>query len=72
VQYLSRGIRKIVFKEGELPQLPKVPKMPQDFTFVNRLQWGLASVLAGLGTVACFRDIMEGWVRDGIHPVPND
>ncbi len=70
VQYLSRGIRKIAFKDGELPQLPKVPKMPQDFTFVNRLQWGLASVLAGLGTVACFRDIMEGWVRDGIHPVP--
>lgn len=70
VQYLSRGMRKLVFKEGEIPQLPKVPKMPQDFTFVNRLQWGLASVLAGLGTVACFRDIMEGWVREGVYPVP--
>lgn len=71
VQYISRGMRKLMFKEGEIPQLPKVPKMPQDFTFVNRLQWGLASVLAGLGTVASFRAIMEEWVKDGMHPVPD-
>ncbi|MFO0547891.1 MAG: AarF/ABC1/UbiB kinase family protein [Polyangiaceae bacterium] len=63
VAYLSRGLRKIAFKDGELPQLPKVPKMPQDFTFVNRLQWGLASVMAGLGTIAVFRTPMEVWVR---------
>ncbi|MBL9026237.1 MAG: AarF/ABC1/UbiB kinase family protein [Myxococcales bacterium] len=71
VQYISRGMRKLMFKEGEIPQLPKVPKMPQDFTFVNRLQWGLASVLAGLGTVASFRTIMEDWVKDGVHPIPD-
>jgi predicted unusual protein kinase regulating ubiquinone biosynthesis (AarF/ABC1/UbiB family) len=71
VQYISRGMRKLMFKEGEIPQLPKVPKMPQDFTFVNRLQWGLASVLAGLGTVASFRAIMEDWVKDGVHPIPD-
>lgn len=71
VQFLSRGLRKLAFKEGEtLPTLPKVPKMPQDFTFVNRLQWGLASVMAGLGTVARFRPIVEPWVREGIHPIP--
>jgi predicted unusual protein kinase regulating ubiquinone biosynthesis (AarF/ABC1/UbiB family) len=73
VAYLSRGLRKIAFKEGEtLPQLPKVPKMPQDFTFVNRLQWGLASVMAGLGTVAHFRPIVEGWIRGPVHPVPGE
>lgn len=70
VSYLSRGLQKIAFKDGEMPSLPKVPKMPQDFTFVNRLQWGLASVMAGLGTVARFRPIIEPLIRDGVHPVP--
>ncbi|NUP07924.1 MAG: AarF/ABC1/UbiB kinase family protein [Polyangiaceae bacterium] len=70
VAYLSRGLRKIVFKEGEVPHLPKVPKMPQDFTFVNRLQWGLASVMAGLGTIARFRPIVEPWIRGPLEPVP--
>lgn len=70
VAYLSRGLRKLAFKEGEMPHLPKVPKMPQDFTFVNRLQWGLASVMAGLGTIAHFRPIVEGWIRGPVHPVP--
>jgi predicted unusual protein kinase regulating ubiquinone biosynthesis (AarF/ABC1/UbiB family) len=71
VQYLSRGLRKLAFKEGEaMPKLPKVPKMPQDFTFVNRLQWGLASVMAGLGTVAKFRPVIEPLVKDGVYPIP--
>jgi predicted unusual protein kinase regulating ubiquinone biosynthesis (AarF/ABC1/UbiB family) len=69
VAYLSRGIRKIALKEGELPKLPKVPKMPQDFTFVNRLQWGLASVMAGLGTHAKFRPMTEPWIRGPVLPV---
>ncbi|MDI1481754.1 AarF/ABC1/UbiB kinase family protein [Polyangium sp. y55x31] len=71
VQYLARGIKSLAFKEGEaIPNIPHVPKMPQDFTFVNRLQWGLASVMAGLGTEASFRNISEGWIRDGVHPIP--
>jgi hypothetical protein len=44
--------------------------MPQDFTFVNRLQWGLASVLAGLRTEARFRSATEPWIRGGLHPIP--
>ena len=71
VQFLSRGLRKLAFKEGDtLPTLPKVPKMPQDFTFVNRLQWGLASVMAGLETVAKFRPIVEPWIKDKTYPPP--
>lgn len=71
VQFLARGIKSLTLKEGEvLPTIPHVPKMPQDFTFVNRLQWGLASVMAGLGTEAYFRRICEGWIRDGMHPIP--
>lgn len=71
VQYIARGIKELSFKEGEtIPTIPHVPKMSQDFTFVNRLQWGLASVMAGLGTHACFRNITEGWIRDGVYPIP--
>jgi hypothetical protein len=49
VAYLVRNGRGVVFKEGQtLPSLPKPIHMPPEHTFVNRLQWGLASVLAGL------------------------
>ena len=71
VQYLVRGIKGLAKKDGEaLPSIPLVPKMPQDFTFVNRLQWGLASVLAGLRTHAPFREMSEPWIRGDLHPIP--
>jgi hypothetical protein len=71
VAYLARGIKGLAVKEGEvLPNLPHVPKMPQDFTFVNRLQWGLASVMGGLRTEASFRPIIEPWVRAGVEKIP--
>jgi predicted unusual protein kinase regulating ubiquinone biosynthesis (AarF/ABC1/UbiB family) len=71
VTFLSRGIKDLVLKDGEaMPNIPFVPKMPQDFTFVNRLQWGLASVLAGLKTEARFRSATEPWIRGGLHPIP--
>lgn len=72
VAYLTRGIRGLVFKDGDkIPNIPHVPKMPQDFTFVNRLQWGLASVLAGMRTEATFRPVIEPLVRNGIYPIPS-
>jgi predicted unusual protein kinase regulating ubiquinone biosynthesis (AarF/ABC1/UbiB family) len=72
VQYLTRGIKQLVRKEGEaLPSIPHVPKIPQEFTFVNRLQWGLASVLAGLHTEASFRPLIEPWVRGGLVRIPD-
>jgi hypothetical protein len=72
VQYLTRGIRELALKDGTgLPQIPHVPKMSQDFTFVNRLQWGLASVLAGLRTEAAFRPLVEPWVRSPLLPIPD-
>ncbi len=65
VAFLVRGGKKIMKpKEGEvLPTLPKPINMPQDHTFMNRLQWGLASVMAGLDGVGNWRRIAEPWIR---------
>jgi predicted unusual protein kinase regulating ubiquinone biosynthesis (AarF/ABC1/UbiB family) len=64
VAFLVRGGKKIVFRPDEaMPNLPKPIHMPTDLTFVNRLQWGLASVLAGLGAEANWRRITEPWLR---------
>ena len=63
VALLVRGERKIVWKQGEvLPNLPKPLKMPVENTFVNRLQWGLASVLAGLEADYNFHRLTLPWI----------
>lgn len=64
VAYLVRHGRKIVFRPDEtLPSLPRPIHMPTDHTFVNRLQWGLSSVLAGLGAEGNWRRITDPWLR---------
>lgn len=71
VAFLVRGGRKLVKpKEGEiLPTLPKPIHMPTDQTFMNRLQWGLASVLAGLDGEGNYRRMSEAWIRGPHVPV---
>jgi hypothetical protein len=71
VAFLVRGGKKLMKpKEGDvLPSLPKPIHMPQDHTFMNRLQWGLASVMAGIGGEADFRAVSEPWVRGPHVPV---
>jgi predicted unusual protein kinase regulating ubiquinone biosynthesis (AarF/ABC1/UbiB family) len=72
VAFLVRGGKKIVFKPNEaLPRLPAPIQMPSDFTFVNRLQWGFASVLAGLGAEANWRKIVEPWLNGPLMPIPS-
>jgi predicted unusual protein kinase regulating ubiquinone biosynthesis (AarF/ABC1/UbiB family) len=70
VQFLVRGHRKLIKEAEGGPRLPTPVHMPFDLTFVNRLQWGLASIMGGLRTEACFREIAEPWVRDGLWPIP--
>ena len=71
VTFIADGVRGLVMKEGEtLPTIPHVPKMPREFVFMNRLQWGLASVLGGLGTRGRFRALSEPWIRGETVPVP--
>jgi predicted unusual protein kinase regulating ubiquinone biosynthesis (AarF/ABC1/UbiB family) len=63
VAFLARNGRKLVFKPGDsVPHLPKPIHMPSDYTFVNRLQWGLSSVLAGLEAEADWRAITQPWI----------
>ncbi|MBI5538151.1 MAG: AarF/ABC1/UbiB kinase family protein [Deltaproteobacteria bacterium] len=69
VQFLVRGHRKLIKEADGGPRMPAPVKMPYDLTFVNRLQWGLASIMGGLRTEAKFRDLAEPWVRDGQWPI---
>jgi len=64
IAFLVRNGKKVVFRaDDKLPNLPKPIHMPHDITFVSRLQWGLASVLAGLEAEANWRSITEPWLR---------
>ena len=44
--------------------------MPHELTFVNRLQWGLASVLGGLSAEANWRRQTDAWLRAPQKPLP--
>jgi predicted unusual protein kinase regulating ubiquinone biosynthesis (AarF/ABC1/UbiB family) len=64
VGLLVRNQRKIIWKKGEvLPNLPKPIHMPVEHTFVNRLQWGLASVLAGLEGIHNYHRLTLPWIK---------
>ena len=71
VAFLVRGGKKIVFKGNDaMPTLPTPVRMPSDLTFVNRLQWGFTSVLAGLGAEANWRRVVEPWLHGPVAPNP--
>ena len=71
IAYLVRGGKKIVFKPDEaLPHLPAPVNMQSDFTFVNRLQWGLSSIMAGLESEANWRRITDPWLHGPVRPLP--
>ncbi len=46
--YNASSIRRIFAPEGQFAGLAKQLNMPRDFVFVNRIQWGVYSVLAHL------------------------
>jgi len=64
VAFLVRGGRKTRLQPHEaLPNLPAPVRMPSDLTFVNRLQWGFTSVLAGLAPRRTWRQLVEPWLH---------
>jgi hypothetical protein len=72
VAFLVRNGRKLVFRDGDsVPNLPRPIHVPHEMTFVNRLQWGLASVLGGLGAESNWRTMTDAWVRGPLREVPS-
>jgi predicted unusual protein kinase regulating ubiquinone biosynthesis (AarF/ABC1/UbiB family) len=69
VAFLVRGHRDMIFRHDGPPRIPKPIHPPAEFTFVNRLQWGLASIMGGLRARARFRDITEPWIREQRQPL---
>jgi hypothetical protein len=72
IAFLVRGGKEIWKKKDDeiIPDLPKPIDVPRDFTFISRLQWGLASVMGGLGGEGEYRKITEPWVRGPVLPIP--
>ena len=73
IAFLVRGGKDIVFRADQaLPKLPVPVAMPSELTFVNRLQWGFASVLAGLQAEANWRRLVEPWLHGPVVPLPGE
>ncbi len=51
-EYNSRSLAMVFRPEGKFAGLAKRLNMPPDFLFVNRIQWGVYSILARLGATA--------------------
>jgi predicted unusual protein kinase regulating ubiquinone biosynthesis (AarF/ABC1/UbiB family) len=71
VAFLVRGGKKIVFKADEkLPHLPAPVHLPSDLTFINRLQWGLSSIMGGLEAEANWRRLSDPWLHGPVRDLP--
>jgi predicted unusual protein kinase regulating ubiquinone biosynthesis (AarF/ABC1/UbiB family) len=71
VAYLVRGHRDMMFGDGrKLPKMPKPIRPPAEATFLNRLQWGLASIMGGLHARTRLRHVTEPWVREPRRALP--
>jgi predicted unusual protein kinase regulating ubiquinone biosynthesis (AarF/ABC1/UbiB family) len=51
-EYNSRSLAMVFRPEGKFAGLARRLNMPPDFLFVNRIQWGVYSILARLGATA--------------------
>ncbi len=71
VGFLVRHGKDLVTpSSGVMPNLPKPINLPPESTFVNRLQWGLSSVMGGLDATGNYRALSEDWIRGPIVPPP--
>jgi predicted unusual protein kinase regulating ubiquinone biosynthesis (AarF/ABC1/UbiB family) len=62
--YNAKSFRHIFAPEGEFVGISKHLNMPPDFVFVNRIQWGVWSILAQLGACANFHRIHREYLYD--------
>ena len=72
VGFLVRHGKELVLPtSGRMPNLPKPINMPPESTFVNRLQWGLSSIMGGLDATGDYRALSEDWIRGETLPPPS-
>jgi predicted unusual protein kinase regulating ubiquinone biosynthesis (AarF/ABC1/UbiB family) len=62
--YNRKSLGMIFAPEGEFAGLSKKLNMPPDFVFVNRIQWGVWSILAQLGVTMNFHRIHREYLYD--------
>jgi predicted unusual protein kinase regulating ubiquinone biosynthesis (AarF/ABC1/UbiB family) len=55
--YTAKSLRMVFAPDGEFSGMTKHMNMPADFVFVNRIQWGIYSILTRLGATANFHRI---------------
>lgn len=69
--YTTAFAREMVaFLVRNMKSIPKPIHIPKDHMFMNRLQWGLTSVLAGMNASANWHRITLPWMRGPIEPIP--
>jgi predicted unusual protein kinase regulating ubiquinone biosynthesis (AarF/ABC1/UbiB family) len=63
IDRVLEGAKRAVFAKGKLPRIPDLPPIPADFTFLNRVQFGLYSVLAMLRARGNFHRLLPADLR---------
>src|SRR5262249_30557690 len=66
-EYNARSFKMVFAPEGPYAGMSKQMNMPRDFVFVNRIQWGVWSILAQLGARASWWSIHREFL-DGVAP----
>jgi predicted unusual protein kinase regulating ubiquinone biosynthesis (AarF/ABC1/UbiB family) len=66
-EYNRHALGMIFAPKGEFEGLSKQLNMPPDFVFVNRIQWGVYSILAQLGARGNFHRIHREYLSDQSH-----
>ncbi len=66
--YTAKSLGMVFSPTGEFTGLTKQTNMPPDFVFVNRIQWGIYSILAHLGAHANFHRIHCEYLYDNNPP----
>ena len=56
-EYTARSLRMVFAPDGEFTGMTKQMNMPPDFVFVNRIQWGVYSILSSLRASGNFHRI---------------
>jgi hypothetical protein len=62
-EYTSSSFRHIFAPSGKFAGLSKHLNMPRDFVFVNRIQWGVWSILADLKATGNFHRIHREYLH---------